>query len=275
MLGSVLLHFGSATSGEPLIDLGVDLARRTAARIRGLTLVDTRRLADLASSSEAACFATTESARLLRVDVEQDAIRERLSRACLAAGLDFDVRRMHGNPMEIIPSESQFHDLVVTAFPRQGQPEGESPSLTAADLVDLLLQGVAPLLAIRTPEQPIRRVLMAGDGTPAAARAIRHFIQQGLLPEAELRLLAIGPNESRARATLRDMADYCRLRQRTFESGWLCGSTRRVLVPYAHKWSADLVVLGVHRATRALRRFRGDPADLILRTTNLALYAAS
>ena len=62
MLSSLLLHLGSATDGEPLIELGVDLARRSLARVRGLTLVDTRRLTDLAATAEAACFATTECA---------------------------------------------------------------------------------------------------------------------------------------------------------------------------------------------------------------------
>lgn len=275
MLNSVLLHFGSARHDEPVIELGVDLARRSAARVRGLTLIDTRRLDALAASSEAACHAVSEGTRLNRVEIEQDSVRARLSQACLAAGLDFDVRRVRGNPLEVLPPESQFHDLVVTAFPRSGEPASDDSSLTAADLVDLLHQGVGPLLALRTPSRPLRRVLLVSDGAPHSARAIRQFVQQKLLPDAELRLLAIGRHEKQARESLREMADYCRSRTRAFESGWLRGSPRRALLPYALKWGADLVVLGVPRAGRVVRRLWRDPAEQILRTTEMALYAAT
>jgi nucleotide-binding universal stress UspA family protein len=260
MLHSVLLHLGSAQLGEPVIELGVHLARRSAAKVRGLSLVDTRRLATL-STSEAACYANHETVRLHRVEAEQDGVRASLSQACLAAGLDFDLRRVRGNPLEVLPTESQFHDLVVTSFPRPGERDADDAPLSAADLVDLLFHGVQPLLV--------------GDGTQPAARAIRQFVQQAFWPDAELRLLAVGPSEERARATLREMADYCRGRNLVFESGWLCGTTRHVLAPYALKWGADLVVLGVPRAGRVVRRLWGEPAEQILQKTELALYAAT
>lgn len=274
MLHSVLLHFSSAQHGEPVIELGVHLARRSSAKVRGLSLVDTRRLAAL-FANEAACYANHESVRLHRVETEQESVRVSLSQACLSAGLDFDVRRVRGNPLEVLPTESQFHDLVVTSYRRPGEAEPDGASLSAADLVELLFHGVQPLLVVRPAQQPIRRVLLVGDGTAPSARAVRQFVQQNLVPGAELRLLAIGPSEERSRATLREMSDYCRSRNLVFESGWLCGSSRRVLVPYAHKWGAELVVLGVPRAARVVRRIWGEPAEQILQQTELALYAAT
>src|SRR5262249_12014695 len=130
MLNSLLLHFDCARRGEQLIELGVSLARRSAARVRGLTLVDTRRLAALSSPSEAASYTTCEFDRLHQLEAEHDNVRALLSQACLSAGLDFDVRRMRGNPLDVLPHESQFHDLVVTAFPRPGEPSPALPLLS-------------------------------------------------------------------------------------------------------------------------------------------------
>jgi nucleotide-binding universal stress UspA family protein len=113
---------------------------------------------------------------------------------------------------------------------------------------------------------------LVSDGTNASARAIREFLRQNLFPESELRLLAIGSTEQRARNMLREMVDYCRGRQVSLESGWICGSPRRVIIPYAHKWGADLVVLGVTRKSPLVRRLFGDPAQRVLEETNLALY---
>ncbi len=274
MLNSVLLHFGSAQHGGPLIELGVGLACRSRARIRGISLIDTRRLTDL-TAAEATCYASNELDRLHRVETQHDTVRALLSQACLSAGLDFDLRRLRGNPMDLLPPESQFHDLVVTAFPSTSQASSSDLSLTPTDLVDLLFQGVEPLLVVRSPQQVLRRVLLVGDGTSSSARAIRSFVKQKPVAKAELRLLAIGRTETKARETLREMADYCGSHRLYFETGWLCGSPRRAVIPYAEKWGADLVVLGVRRTGRVMRRLWGEPAESLLRSTNLALYAAT
>lgn len=274
MLNSLLLHFTSAQHGEPVIELGVGLARRSHARIRGITLIDTRRLTSL-TTAEASCYAHRELDRLLQVENEQDILRAQLSQACLTAGLDFDLRRVRGNPVDVLSTESQFHDLVVTAFPSCAALQPSDHSLSPSDLVDLLFQGVEPLMVLRSPRQAIRRVLLVGDGTASAARAIRSFVKQNPVANAELRLLAIGRTELKARETLREMADYCSSHKLYFESGWLCGSPRRVVIPYAKKWGADLVVLGVRRTGRVFRRLWGEPAESILRSTELALYAAT
>jgi nucleotide-binding universal stress UspA family protein len=275
MLNSVLLHFSSVQNGEPIIELGVGLARRSAARLRGLTLVDTRRLASLSATSEAAIYTDSEYSRLHQVEAQHDSVRSRLSQACVSAGIDFDIRRVRGNPLEVLPPEAQFHDLVVTSLPRVADLKSEGSNLAAGELIDLLFQGVQPLLVLRDSLQPLRRVLLVSDGTGAAARAIREFLRQNLIPEADLRLLAVGSTEQRARNSLREMVDYCRSRRATIESGWICGSPRNVVIPYALKWGADLVVLGVSRKSRMVRRLFGDPAQRILEDTNLALYGTA
>jgi nucleotide-binding universal stress UspA family protein len=272
MLSSVLLHFSSVQNGEPIIELGVDLARRSAARVRGLTLVDTRRLASLSATSETAIYTTSEYSRLHQVETQQNSVRSQLSQACISAGIDFDIRRVRGNPLEVLPPEAQFHDLVVTSLLRPKDLPSEDSGLAAGELIDLLFQGVQPLLVLRGSDQPLRRALLVSDGTNASARAIREFLRQNLFPESELRLLAIGSTEQRARNMLREMVDYCRGRQVSLESGWICGSPRSVIIPYAHKWGADLVVLGVTRKSPLVRRLFGDPAQRVLEETNLALY---
>lgn len=275
MLNSVLLHFKSTQQHAPVIDMGVELAKRTAARVRGLTLIDTRRLAALSTLCESAAYAHGEGERLGREEAEHEAVRAQLSQACLAAGVDFEVRRVRGNPLEVLPLEAQFHDLVVTALPPPGQSEHESPGLCATELIDLLWQGVGPLLVVRSGSRPLARVLLVSDGTAAAAKSARHFLSQDLLPRAELRLLGIGESEARAKASLRELVDYCRGQRSQFETGWICGASRRVLPAYAQKWGAQLVVLGAERGSRVVRRLLGEAAEQLLSHTDIAIYAAA
>jgi nucleotide-binding universal stress UspA family protein len=277
MLHSVLLHLIGVQHGEPVINFGVNLAKRCEARVRGLTLVDTRRLMSLAATCEAAVYADGEFQRLHRMEQEHGTVRSNLSQACLSAGVNFDVRRMRGNPFDVLPPESQFHDLFVTAYPSPelaGNEEGDA-GLSARELVDLLFEGVQPMLVVRDRQRPLNRVLLVSDGTPATGKAIRSFLQQELLPQGEYRLLAIGDTDEQARESLREMVEYCRSRRISVETGILRGTMRRVLIPYAQKWQAELIVLGVTRGNAVLRRLIGETAQDILRKTSFAIYATA
>jgi len=98
---------------------------------------------------------------------------------------------------------------------------------------------------------------LAYDGREASGRAIRSYLHLGILRHADYRLLAIGKDENEARAALAEMADYCGNHCPSFETGYATGKPRRVLAPYAAKWEADLIVLGVGRGHQWLHPLRG------------------
>lgn len=273
MLHSVLLHLENVDQAQGVIRVGVALARQVEARVRGLTLLDTRRI-EAATACEAAAYAAVEHTRYALIERIQQTVRARLSTACLEAGLNFDVRRSAGDPLEVLPQEARFHDLMVTSV------SGKSHSKAATDwsvddLTTLLQRGVQPLLVVQAQQVRIDRVLMVYDGSDAAGRAIRSFLNQGIFTTAEHRLLAIGSSEANARQSLRNMADYCYERRSDLETGFACGSLRRVLLPYAKKWQADLIVMGVEPANRLLRWMFGSPASDVLNKLSCGLYASA
>jgi nucleotide-binding universal stress UspA family protein len=244
MLTSVLLYLRGARSANSAIKVGVDLAREASSRLRGLTLVDTRR-AQEASHSESAVYADIAHRRQALLEQRHIRVRRALSSACLAADLDFDVRRVAGDPFKILPRESQFHDLVVTSLGLAAQRVRSDAERRGRELLRLLHAGVRPLMVLPPKKHKLQRVLLVYDGSDASGHAIRSFLGLELLPAADVRLLAVGANDAAARHSLRDMADYCSTRRRRLETGWVRGSVRRVLAPFAARWQADLVVLGV------------------------------
>lgn len=278
MISSLLLHFDGAHAADAAIEFGVEVAARCEARVRGLTLLDTRRLATL-TAYESATYCNRELNRLTRQDFDQSNVRMRLSQACLEARVDFDVRRVEGNPLELLPKESQFHDLTITALPTPAEALAgtaglNAGGLNAGEIVQLLWRGVQPLLVLRSPATAIRRILLVSDGQAGSQSAIRTFLKQRLFPQADLRLLAIGEKLEHAQELLRELGEYTRQSRRLFESGCLLGPARKSLVAYAQKWQADLVVTGVSRQSPLLRPLWPQPADQILSRTNIALYAA-
>ena len=79
IMKSLLLHLDCAPSASELARVGVSVAAQSKARLRGLMLLDTRRLSALAISSESASSCTAELERLALVDSAQESTRSELS----------------------------------------------------------------------------------------------------------------------------------------------------------------------------------------------------
>lgn len=272
MLNSVLLHLEDAEQSARVIRMGVELAGRTEARVRGVTLMDTRS-SDAAQQCETAVYAALELDRQTKSASRHQAARLSLSQACVHAGLNFDVRRYAGDPLEVLPREAKFHDLMITSVGLESEPSFDR--LSRGDLAELLYRGAQPLLLVHPKQQPIQRVLLAYDGSEASGRAIRSYLNLEAWPNAAVRLLATGDDDSSARAALHEMADYCAVRCGHVETGCLRGKMRRILLPYAKKWQADLIVLGFPRSYPLVRRMAGAAAIRLADKLHCGLFAAT
>lgn len=273
MLKSLLLLLDGAHCAQGLSEFGVSLASVSQARLRGLAMLDMRRVVQ-AANCEAASGCCTELKLLQTVERCQNRALEQLTAACAGSKVDFDIRRVKGDPFEILPSEAQFHDLTIVAMPLANSAVEHEQSLPATDVLKLLAAGVRPLLVLSTPLVPVQRVLLVSDGGAHSTATVREFLRQDLFPQAERRLFAISETEARAKSLLRELVDYARQRQTKFECGWARGSARQAVVRYAEKWQADLVVIGYRPQHVLLRPLWPQPAEQILRQTGMALFAS-
>jgi len=271
MLSSVLLHLNHAAEADPVIRLGVELARSSTARVRGLTLCDTRPT-EAAIRCETAAYAVMEQSHQARTEIKQQSISVQLSRACLEAGLNFDVRRLSGDPLHVLPQEARYHDLTISSIHRPAGTDCHESPLSLADVRLLLLRGVQPLVVVHSGQQEVQRVLLAFDGSEASGRAIRSFVNHRIFPHADCRLLSIGRAEADARQALGEMADYCSSRMAALETGLTSGPVPRVLPAYARKWQADLVVLGICNDPGWLGQLRGRRAMHWLKSLPCSAY---
>ncbi len=271
MLNSVLLYLQSAEQADAVIRLGISVAKPVEALVRGLTLLDTRR-AEAALNCESVVYAAMEQTRRASTERGHKAVRADLTQACLRAGLNFDVRRIAGDPLELLPQEARFHDLVITSAAGISHSSEESSGLSSLDLIALAERGVQPLLVVRADQRAIHRVLLTYDGSEASGRAIRSFLSLGIFPQAEHRLLAIGRDELQSRVALREMAEYCVARRPSLETGCISGKPRRVLSSYAEKWQADLIVVGASRGNRLIRWLLGNTTLDLWRKLSCGLY---
>jgi nucleotide-binding universal stress UspA family protein len=271
MLNSVLLHLARREQAAPVIRVGVELGLQTDARVRGLTLLDTRRARE-ALECESAVVAIFEQSRNEQASQGHAATRGELSEACLEAGLNFDVRRVAGDPLDILPKESQFHDLVVTSAGTSSTDGDYGADLSPDDLIGLLRRGMQPLLVVPATKTTFRRVLLAYGGGESGGRAIRTYLGLDIFSNAAHRLLAVGADAADARVRLREMADYCVRRRPRLETGCAGGDMRQVLPGFAEKWEADLIVLGMDRESALGSLFRGNVVRTLLNQGNFGLF---
>jgi nucleotide-binding universal stress UspA family protein len=271
MLKSVLLHLDRAEHAAQMIRVGVELSRQTDARLRGLTLVDTRR-ARAAYEGETAVYALAEQSRCDRAARGQEAVRGALSQACLEAGLNFDVRRAAGDPLEILPKESQFHDLVITSRAICTADDDAATDLTHEEMLGMLRRGMQPWLIVPAERTHFQRVLLVYDGSESAGSAIRSYLGLEILSGAAHRLLAVAGDAESARLRLREMADYCLHRRPEMETGYVCGDLRCVLPAIAERWDADLIVVGTDRGGTLWGRICGDTVRDLLSAGDFGLF---
>lgn len=271
MLSSILLHLSESRCGEQAVEVGIQLARQFQARIRGLTLLDTRRLDAVLQQCESAAYASSELQDLDYRRRRQDQVRSRFCNSCLSAGLDFDVRCVRANPSAALSHEACFHDLLISAVPAPGEvSKACSSNAPNSDVMGEWIRGGQPILIMRG--QPVNRVLLAFDGTVESSRAVQSFLRQGMFPDCESRILALGRTDEQARQSLREMCARIRGSRPQMETGCMKGTASRVLLGYAEKWRADLVVFGSRRRIGRSRWPFSHTADRILKQSASALY---
>ncbi len=269
VLKRVLLHLSGSFGVDQVIELGARISHRTSARLRGLSILDTSGFEN-AGHLVSAAYAVSESHRIAHAERRQLLSHQQMEQVGQRYQLDFDTLGIEGNPIQSLVRESQYHDLLITRCPdRTGQLPGE---LSSSQLIDLVIQCRQPVYIARGLTTNPSRVLLIYDGTEPSARAIRTFLTQQPIRNAYCRLLGVGMAAESPSKFLNSMRDYCEVRHTDLEVGRLSGSLRKVLIPYAEKWSPDVVVMGVPRTAGLWRKLLGHASSDFLNHTQFDLY---
>lgn len=273
VLTRALVHLPETEQADALIRTTVAIAKRCRAHLRGLTVVDTSDLQRLAIESPSAVHLLSAAEQVDDGESRREEIRSCFSRACLASKLDFDLRRVSGDSLDLLTAESRFHDLTAFSFVR-GRKRGGG-EIVVADAVHLLTHGAGPMLAMPSGAGEPKRGLLVLDESPASSRAVRAFLAQDPFDLTSVRALAIGRDANEAQTILREHIDMIRRRFPECESGYLVGRSMRLAAKYADRWQADLVVLGARKSPPFVRYLFGETTREILVRTDGSIYACA
>lgn len=264
MLKSVLVHLSGCSGCDRAIELAALIAQGAYARLHGLSALESQ---DSQSSERivSAAHMLAESGQRAHLELRQSFSHDHLLEVGARLEIEATSRGTEGDTIENLVRESQYHDLLVSCCPIQGQ--SYPYDLTPWQHLELTARSRLPHYVSRGILSTPQRVLLVYDRSDASARAIRSFLAQNPLPDAHCRLLGIGAAANQKSNAFQAMRDYCQTQRYDLETGCLVGPVRRVLIPYANKWEADLLVLGIPPNLGFWSRLTGSiPLDILQRT---------
>jgi len=174
---------------EPALAEAIRTARPGGTALAGLSLIDSRILAD--ADDHAVCGDRLRATMRARLSVAMDRVEALLRQE----GLPADMHLEEGEVAPLLRRLRQADDLLV--LPARGwfhhgvEVPSECYSRTPDSMLWLAAQAVGPLLLTGGDERPVRRVLVLDDGGTRVPLLTAWMVQHGLWADADLSVAAL------------------------------------------------------------------------------------
>ncbi len=262
MLKRILVALDVDSETPVATKYAIDLARKTGSSLTGLALVDVNRIATSAYGGGIGTIYYSEQLRKHMTEEtsqKADELLAEFENAVNEAGVPHSAVMREGVPHERIIEDMKYHDLLVLG--RDSHYFYSKPDQETRTLARFVKNGNAPALVVSDKLHDINKVLVAFDGSGAAARTLQWFIHlQPYGKDIAIELVNINPNESEdgrdaANLVLRLAEDYLKVHgfsniSKTMLSG---GRPGERLIAHQKEVGSDLILAGAHSIS-AIRR---------------------
>ncbi|MHC4413841.1 MAG: universal stress protein [Planctomycetota bacterium] len=272
MIKRILIALSGTPFTRAAVQHTVELAQRHGAETIGVTDVDLAKLANVGPVPVGAGAAAHELVEH-RIQLTEQHIEESIRHfesACSESGIPHSVVRESGNPFDKLISLWRYCDLTVAGL--RGLFEYGVVHNPDDMIIRLVARGVRPILAVAKEYRPIRRVLVAYNGSMESAKALKRFVQSRLWPDLSLRIVCFDVEAEEGEPLLADAVRYCTLHGYDAEHERVEDSPRERLLEYAQAWNADLIVMGSSSRARIIKHLLGDTALHALRHAEIPLF---
>jgi nucleotide-binding universal stress UspA family protein len=272
MIKRILVALSGTPYTKAAIQHALELADHHNASVTGVTDVDLAKVANVGPvpmGGGAAAHDLMEH-RLKLTEEQVERAIEQFHEACEVAGLAGDVVREHGDPYDTLISVCRYHDLVVAGL--RGLFEYGVLHEPDDVLLRLISKGVRPIVAVARQFRPVRRALVAYNGSMQSAKALKRFVQTSLWPNLTLKVVCFAKPHGEPEQLLADSAEYCLAHGHEVETEHVMGSPNDLLLDHATKWKADVIVMGSSSRARIIQHLLGDTTLYALGAAEIPLY---
>lgn len=274
MVKRILVGVAGTPALPAKIAVSVGLAQEHKAEISAVSVVDVDRLSSLGPVPIGAAKYAQDlrEQRIARSHKLDEMAIGKLEAACADADVPMRTIRAEGNPLEVLSSTWRYHDLCVLGV-RGWFDYGVLPDAQDA-LLKLIAKGVRPILAVTDEAQPVRSAVIAYNGSPESAKAMKQFAQMSLWPGIEVQIVCVGSPKSDepAETMLQEAADYCRLHGLKPSVVQMDGDVGDALLRAAVRAEAGVIVLGSSYRKILMRQRFGKNALRLIKTSAIPLF---
>lgn len=266
-----------ALSGTPFTPVAVkhavELARHDDAQITGVTLIDLKRL-HVVGSVPVGGGAAAQELREHRTDQVRQRIEEEIERfeaVCKEAGVRYRLAQETEDTFTKLCELWRYHDLTIIGL--RGLFEYEVIKHPDDMVARLINRRVRPILAVAKEYRPIRKALVAYNGSMGSAKAMKRFVRMGLWPDALVKIVVFNRDEE-AEQLLSDAADYYHAYgfDNVVTEHVRCASPREELLKQASAWDSDILVMGTQSKVHLLKHVLGSMTTQALRHAEIPLF---
>lgn len=187
-----------------------------------------------------------------------------------AAGVqNIEVLHRRGSLVEAIGELEEQMDLIVMG--KRGK-HADFDTLQLGSNLERVARAVhKPLLVTARAFRPIRRFVMAYDGSASTARALEYITRHPLLKGLECHVVMIGRVSAEIRSTLTDVAGTLEGAGFGVHTALKVGSRDEVITAYVEAKEMDLVVMGAYRHSRIHDLILGGTTTSLIRSCRIPL----
>ncbi len=279
MIKKILVALDPDSDTAVAVRYAIDLARRFDAEITAMAVVD---MGSIDSTTRGGGIGSMYYADILREQLTIEArekaqeLIERFGDLVADAGVRSHEVVREGVPFDRIVEDMKYHDLLIVGKnPHFFYSHEKRPTETLARLVATT---VGPSLIVPDDLRDIRRVLLAFDGSHAAAQAMQSFVQ--LCPfgrDVAVRVLCVHKETSAdSDLALRFAESY--LKAHGFDIqvvSMQSDSVEKAIMDNVEHFRADLVVAGAHSKSFLQKLAFGSTTAHLVRDCPVALFLDS
>ena len=279
MIKKILVALDPDSDTATATRYAVEIATRFTGTITGLAVVD---MGSIASSTRGAGMGSMYYADKLKDQLTTEArskaqeLVAEFAKYVQKAGVPHTEHLQEGVPFRRIVEDMKYHDLLVVG--KEPHFFYSHPKEATETLARVVRKTVGPTLIVGKKYRPIKRAIMAYDGSGAAASAFRTFVQSKPFgADVTIRLISVyDGNASDSELKLGMAADFVRAHGMEVETLALAGeNVEKVLMAQIEDYDADLVIAGAHAKSRIRSVAFGSTTAFLVKNCPVSLYLDS
>jgi nucleotide-binding universal stress UspA family protein len=265
-----------ALSGTPFTTVAVryalELAARHEAQVTGLALRDNSLVQNVGAvplGGSAAAEGLIER-RVQEIEQRIDTEVRQFELTCQRAGIEPKVVRKSEEAGRVLTDLWRYNDLTIIGL--RGLFEYGVVKNPTDVVARLISQRVRPILAVAHDYRPIRRVLVAYNGSMGSASAFKSFIRSQLWSDFTVKIVVFNRDDE-AHSLLTNAAEYCAAYGHEVKTEHVkCSAPRDELLAHAYAWDADMIVMGARSRTHFIDHILGSMTTQVLRNAEIPIY---